>query len=112
MKKFLLLLCAISSTAAIGEEGYRGYTRYRKNDPFVLCTYGQLNPMRCWWPMDPTAPTHFENPDCDPPNTETGRPWSDDDWASLYDYEAICPKAKHTGRWTGEGTGEQIPMIH
>lgn len=111
MKRLILFAFAALSTAACADEAYKGYTRFRDNDPFVFCTYGQRNPTRCWWPVDPISATYFSDPTCDPPDTY-GRPWTTDDWESLYDYQQICPHALKKGGWKGPGTGEQVPTIH
>ena len=84
---------------------------YRAGDPFVFCTYGQLNPMRCWTPISAAAGAVWTDPSCDPPNAPYGRPWTADDYASLTEWYTICTGVGQ-GPWKGPGTGQEAPIPH
>lgn len=83
---------------------------YRKDDPFVFCTYGQINPDKCWWPISAATGMVMPNPACFPP-TEGGRSWTADDTESLAEWYQVCTGVGQ-GPWKGTGTGEQVPFAH
>jgi len=109
MKYWMALagLLFASAAAATGPSDLN----YRSNDPFVFCTYGQINPLKCWWPVSAAAGLIFEDPTCDPPNTPYGRPWTADDYESKREWYKICTGVGQ-GPWKGAGTGEQVPYLH
>jgi hypothetical protein len=108
--KYWIAAAGLLFSATVGAQRYQTLN-YRDNDPFVFCTYGQLNPARCWWPISAAAGLTFEDPTCDPPNAPDGRPWTPDDYESLKEWTAICPGVGQ-GPWKGTGTGEQVPYAH
>lgn len=105
MKTWIFILAICFSSAASAQ------LSYRSNDPFVFCTYGQISPTKCWWPISARAGTIFEDPTCAPPNYPDGRPWTPDDYASRAEWYAICTGVGQ-GEWRGVGTGEQVPTFH
>src|SRR4051812_32211398 len=107
--KRLIVICALLFCASATAEDI---IHYRDNDPFVFCTYGQRVVTKCWTPASPAAGTIIMDPSCNPPDIYSPRTWTEDDWASLYEYQSICPKAMGQGKWTGSGTGQESPTIH
>lgn len=106
MKKWIFFLAGTFAGAASAQ-----LTPYRSGDPFVFCTYGQLNPARCWFPISAAAGTVFKDPTCDPPNAPYGRPWTPADYESLSEWYAICLGVGQ-GPWIGPGTGQEAPIPH
>lgn len=102
---FSIGLLAISFSAA------SQVLTYRSNDPFVFCRYGIKNEDRCWWPVKPYVGQFALNPACDPP-TYYGKTWTNDDIVSFEEYLAICPIAKDSGTWKGQGDGTSTPFSH
>ena len=106
MKKWIFFALALFSSSASAQ-----LLTYRAGDPFVFCTYGQINPLRCWMPISAAAGTVWTDPTCDPPNAPYGRPWTQDDYLSLEEWYAICPGVGQ-GIWMGPGTGQEAPAPH
>jgi hypothetical protein len=109
MKLWLFTAFLLSSVTAAAQEG--GLT-YRDSDPFLFCRYGQRDPLKCWSPVAPYTGQWVTSVWCEPVDPE-GKPWSQDDWASLYQYEAICPVAKQSGEWDNSGgQADMVPHMH
>lgn len=105
------VLCAIAFSAVAQSSGYYEQIQYRDNDPFVFCTQGQKNMDKCWIPLPPYTGNYMMMPHCNPPN-QYGKSWTNDDWASLYQYLRVCPQAMESGAWEGQGRPEQTPNNH
>jgi hypothetical protein len=114
MKHWIAMTALLLALPAAAQVGVGGLT-YRQGDPFLFCTQGQFVPAQwlrgCWWPLDPASGTFTMNPSCDPPDPY-GRPWSSDDYASLAQYQSICPQAIKSGSWKGTGDGSDVPFSH
>lgn len=102
MKRWALVILYLACGAAFAQDiGFYDNTLYRKDDPFVFCTQGQIVPTKCWKPIYPfTGGSAWMNsPWCEPEDPE-GLPWSADDYASLEKYEEICGQAGgQSGKW-------------
>ncbi|OBU66868.1 hypothetical protein A9K58_10440 [Stenotrophomonas maltophilia] len=92
-------------------DGYYSPLNYRKNDPFLFCTKGQdpmKNPTPCWRPIAPYTGEWLPTGYCRPENPY-GKNWTNDDYASLAQYETTCPSAEESGPWEGGGIPETSP---
>jgi hypothetical protein len=116
MKRWISVafLSALALQASAQSSGFYEKIFYREDDPFVFCTKGQRTEAKCWIPTPPylggwmyNAPAY-----CDLPYTPYGKPWTQDDYASLIQYESVCPNANHSGQWKGSGDPERTPRIH
>jgi hypothetical protein len=108
MKHWIAMTALLLALPAAAQVGVGGLT-YRQGDPFLFVPAQWLR--GCWWPLDPASGTFTMNPSCDPPDTY-GRPWSSDDYASLAQYQSICPQAIKSGSWKGTGDGSDVPFSH
>jgi hypothetical protein len=106
MRRLSIFLLAVLSLHASAQQ-----IHYRSDDPFVFCRYGQKDEDRCWWPTPDYTGSFMVSPLCNPYNYY-GKQWSSDDWQSWGEYLAICPIAKQSGKWKGQGDGTKTPIIH
>jgi hypothetical protein len=108
MRKLALLLLGVCSFSVLAQSGgFYQHINYRSNDPFVFCKFGQINKDRCWAPVDPVTGTFVMMFYCAPPNYYSGKPWSNSDVESIFQYVSTCPQAHGVGDWKGAGTGEE-----
>lgn len=110
MKKAIVFAFLWASLQASAQQ----VLRYRMNDPFLFCTYGQdrrLAPAPCWIPLPPYTGNFMMMPYCDPPNTY-GKSWTQADTDSLQQYVSICPQALTSGPWRGQGAPDSTPFVH
>lgn len=109
MQKRMLLALILASACASAQEvssqkGLEMGLTYREGDPFLFCEpwnggQGWRNtPDQCWVPLDPISGTYTPMFWCDPPNPY-GKPWSQDDYRSLQQYQTICRQAVERGTW-------------
>lgn len=112
---FAALLGALAACAAHAQSGgYYQALAYRYDDPFVFCTEGQgwkNDPLQCWIPVAPYTGAFTLMPYCQP-FTQWGKPWTNDDFASLAQYRSTCPKAVDSGQWDGAGQPDKVPFDH
>jgi hypothetical protein len=116
MKHWMKLPLAVA-LLVIGADAAAQYYQlsYRDNDPFVFCTQGQNPkevPAPCWKPLPPFTGNFMMMPYCKPPSYPYGKSWTNDDWKSLGEYLVVCPWAKESGGWKGEGSPESSPHEH
>lgn len=111
MKRLIPFIALLIAGSAIADDGYYKFLRFRKNDPFLFCTYGLERVDKCWIPVSPASGTWTYTGLCDEP-TEDMRPWDNDDRESLDLYIEVCPKANGQGSWSGAGDGSNVPTSH
>lgn len=108
MKLWLFLTLILIGTATRAQT-----LTYRGSDPFVFCTQGQIDPGRCWTPIQPyTGGTAFViSTWCEP--YPYGKAWSADDVASMAQYQTVCPIGRQPGGWNYMGgSPEFVPGFH
>jgi len=116
MKSWIFAAGLLVTCAAAAQVGPSTLT-YRDSDPFLFCHEGQdikKNPDRCWWPVAPyTGGAAWVNsPNCEPVDPY-GEPWDADDYASMKQYQLVCPVAKTSGEWQGaKGAESMTPNAH
>lgn len=108
----VIVLVSFNAVAQSGGTGYYEQLQYRDNDPFVFCTQGRKEKDKCWIPLPPYTGNFMAMPYCNPPNTYSGKSWTQDDWNSYYQYLRVCPRAINSGRWDGTGKPEETPNSH
>lgn len=95
------------------DSAYYEELRYRKDDPFVFCTYGQKSEGKCWVPTDHLGAWMYNLPAyCDPPYYPYGKSWTQEDYDSLDQYISTCPHAESDGSWKGQGDPQNTPENH
>ncbi|MFT4198982.1 MAG: hypothetical protein QM601_13960 [Pseudoxanthomonas sp.] len=108
-----LVLALLSWQASAQDAGMYEALRYRMDDPFVFCTYGQRNDDKCWIPTDHLGGWMFNLPAfCDPPFYFYGKQWTSADVDSLIQYGRVCPNARQDGSWGGQGDPQDVPVSH
>lgn len=109
-------LSALTLQASAQSSGFYQKIFYREDDPFVFCTQGQKTEAKCWIPtpryLGGSMWTYNFPAYCNPPFSPYGKPWTQDDYISLGQYQDICPHANESGTWKGGGDPASIPRIH
>lgn len=116
MKRWIfgVIFSVVCLQAAAQSTGFYEKIFYRRDDPFVFCTKGQQTEAKCWVPESPYLGQWIFNLPayCNLPYTPYGKPWTQDDYASLVQYVSVCPNANHSGKWKGGGDPESTPIPH
>lgn len=117
-----VVLAALMWAAPVfaGDSPYYEKLRFRDDDPFVFCTQGIKDNPRAWSPLQPVQALWRLTPGyCPVPTTGscpvypyTYKSWSNNDVASLQQYQSVCPRAEREGRWRGRGKPDNAPYSH
>lgn len=87
--------------------------QFRSNDPFLFCHdgYEPIQANACWIPLPPYTGAWIMTGVCNPPN-QYGRSWTDRDMLALEQYFTVCPQARNSGEWSGNGAPQSTPFQH
>lgn len=88
------------------QQGFYMFIPFRSNDPFIFCTEGPNTPGvdYYWVPTDRIGGYVITN--------YYAYMWNPPSWISTAYYTTVCPHGAGPGRWTGPGTGAEVPFLH
>lgn len=108
----LLLTLPTAALAQVGNEGLM----WRAGDPFVFCRYGLDKKVKAWFPVRPYTGQFMITPGYCPGPVPScgnyGKGWNQDEIASFFVMQKICPTPRKSGRWQGPGNGTKAPFKH